>query len=160
MVDIKAVGVVVDNLQKEKGGLQAKQKSLQAQLEAIQAEMNSLKDQIDDLDVTIKVLDRHHQIPQGESRSSPKKAPSPSEQIPPGVYEGHSWVGGTKKLLEEVGKPLKTPIILKRLKEGGLQVGGARPYTALYSALRKSKHFELTKRGWALKAREDNAVPK
>lgn len=159
IMDAKAVGVVVDNLQKEKHDLQAKLESFRAQLGAIQAEMNSLNTQIDDLDVTIKVLDRHHGGRRGEARPLKEKQPSPSEQIPPGVYEGHSWVGGAKKLLEEIGKPMKTADILKRLEGGGLHIGGARPYASLYSAMRRSKYLKLTKHGWIMKAWEETGMP-
>lgn len=118
----------------------------------------------DELNTFIKVL--QEMLGESEPEAS-ATAPAPSKPgglprpgdivdplsvVYPGMFFGKSQPQAAKMLLERVGRPLKTKVIVEGMEKGGCKVGGKKPFVNLWGILRRNSDtfIVVPKAGWGL----------
>lgn len=130
----------------------------------LEAALNQLIQERNDLDVAIsalqKRLGRSVNVPAiAASGSAPAAAPSGDVVTYHGEFHNLSLTKATQQLLQRVGRPLKTPQILKALQAASYEMKAKSPRTNLYSTLKRSPMFvKVLPDTWDLAERQPQAA--
>jgi hypothetical protein len=97
---------------------------------------------------------QHAHTPDGSGKNNPGSGTDPLSLVQGMIFFNKSQTEAAKALLEMVGYPLKTSVILEAVEKGGINVGGKSPTAKkqnFYTSLHRSPEFATIQRDtWGL----------